>query len=210
MPSNSQSCEKDAHIARAMASGNRQGLELFLAEYGGRLRGYLLRRYGACLQESDLEEALSAAIFNIWRFADRYDSTKASLGSWAIRIAQRTAQDVIRRELRHRTLPLDVDLASLSPRDNNGLPASRDVSRERLLADLDDAIQQLPPLQKAIILADLAAGADGIADAGRLARALGTSKGSIYVSRIKARENVYREMVKRGQRPGKGECEDGQ
>ena len=59
------------------------------------------------------------------------------------------------------------------------------------LEGLCRAIEALPPLQKAIIKADLAAG--GLADAGRLAEIHGTSKNTIYVSRSKARETLKRQ-----------------
>jgi hypothetical protein len=54
------------------------------------------------------------------------------------------------------------------------------------------AIDMLPPLQKAIIEADMAA--DGTADAQRLTEIHGTSKNSIYVSRNKAHENLKKRV----------------
>jgi len=68
------------------------------------------------------------------------------------------------------------------------------------LEDLHRAIKTLPPLQKAIIEADLAAGS-GLADAGRLAEIHGTSMNSIYVSRSKARENLKKQVERPDRRP---------
>lgn len=189
-----ESMVSDSDIVLMMAEGDQGGLRLFLERFGGRLKGFLVKRFSGVLQEGELNEALNVAVYNIWRFADRYDEGKGALSSWCIRIAQRAAQSILRREARYRSKNLEYDLTYDPANDK----APAETAQAALQTDdprleiLYQAIETLPPLQKAIIEADLAAG-DGPADAGRLAEIHGTSKNSIYVSRGKARENLKKQ-----------------
>lgn len=179
----------DIDIVLMMMDRDEEGLRLFLEKYGGRLKGFLVKYYAGVLQPGELEEALSTATFNIWRFAERYDESKGSLASWSIRIAQRAAQSIIRREFGYREKNLEYDPSYDPAGDPPGEEEAKasDHSDDQRLKVLYEAIETLPPLQKAIIQADLAAGG-GLADAGRLAAIHGTTENVIYVSRSKAKE----------------------
>jgi len=192
----------DVDIVLMMLDGNEEGLRLLLTRYGGRLKGYLVKYYAGILQQGELGEAFNAAIFNIWRFADRYDEGKGSLASWCIRIAQRAAQSIVRREFGYREKNLEYD-ASYDPAGDlpdEQVMETSDRPDDPRLECLHRAIEALPPLQKAIIQADLAAG-DGLADAGRLAAIHGTSKNAIYVSRHKALEALKKQAERSNSRP---------
>ncbi len=191
----------DSDIALMMAMQDREGLRLLIERYGGRLKAFLFKRFRSVLQEGELAEALNVAFYNIWRFAERYDETKGSLPSWCIRIGQRAAQSIIRREFGYRSKNLEYD-AMFDPAGDppdEGVAVAEDNEDDPRIDALHKAIAGLPPLQKAIIQADLAA--DGLADAGRLAEIHGTSKNSIYVSRSKAREVLKRQVEQISRRP---------
>lgn len=184
----------DADIVLGMAMKDEESLRLFLQRYGGRMKAYLSKHFGAVLQAGELNEALNRAIFNIWRFADRYDETKGQVASWCIRIAQRAAQSVLRREAKFcsKNLEYDDSYDPASPSSEHAGATqvfSADDPRWKLLAQ---AIEMLPALQKAIVKADLAA--DGTADAQRLAEIHGTTKNCIYVSRNKAHANLKKRV----------------
>lgn len=166
------------------------------------MKAYLQKFFGNVLQEGELAEALNFAVYNIWRFADRYEEGKGKLVSWCIRITQRSAQSILRRESKYRAKNLEYD-ATYDPAGDppeDGMVAEEPPDDPRLEV-LPKAIAMLPPLQKAIIQADLAA--DGLADAGRLAEILGTNKNNIYVSRHKARENLKRQVEELTRQPAK-------
>lgn len=189
-----ESMLSETDIVLMMAEGDQEGLRLFLVRFGGRLKGFLQKRFSGILQDGEISEALNVAAHNIWRFADRYDETKGALSSWCIRITQRAAQSIIRREARYRSKNLEYDPAydpAEDPPPDEAIHSSGEADDPRLEV-LHQAIETLPPLQKAIIKADLAAG-DGPADASRLAAIHGTSKNSIYVSRRKAIENLKKQ-----------------
>lgn len=184
----------DADIALTMAMGDQEGLRLFLQRYGGRMKAYLTKHYGQVLQQAERDEALNLAIHAIWRFADRYDESKGQLSSWCIRITQRAAQSVLRREHTFRSKNLEYD-----DHYDPAAPSEDDGDETQVFGDGDPkwdlvlkAIEMLPPLQKAIVKADLAA--DGTADAQRLAERHGSTIGSIYVSRNKAHENLKKRV----------------
>ncbi len=191
----------DSDIVLMMAMQDREGLRLLIEQYGGRLKAFLYKRFGGVLQEGELAEALNVAFYNIWRFADRYDESKGSLPSWCVRIAQRAAQSIIRRESRYRSKNLEYDSMYDPAGDPPGedVVASEDRSDDPRVDALHKAIAGLPPLQRAITQADLAA--DGLADAGRLAEIHGTSKNSIYVSRSKAREALKKQAEQLSRQP---------
>ncbi len=192
----------DSDIALMMAEKDQNGLRLFLERYGGRIKAYLVKYYSSVLHEGELEEALNAAVYNIWRFADRYHEGKGFLSSWCIRIAQRAAQSIVRREMKYRSKNLEYDV-SYDPAGDPPVEETAeglDQADDPRLENLHRAIETLPSLQRAIIKADLAAG-NGLADAGRLAEIYGTSKNSIYVSRSKARENLKKQAEKISRRP---------
>ena len=190
----------DSDIALMMAMRNQAGLRLLLERHGGCLKAYLTKFYGQVLQEGELAEALSTTAFNAWRFAERYEEAKGTLRSWCIRIAQRAALSILRREAKFRSKNLEYN----DTFDPAGDPPEYEVldanNRDNPRLDaLASAIEMLPPLQKAIIKADLAA--DGLADAGRLAEIHGTSKNSICVSRHKARETLKRQVDQLSRQP---------
>lgn len=191
----------DSDIALAMAMGDQSALRLFLERYGGRIKAFLVKFYSGNLQEGELNEALNVAIFNIWRFADRYEESKGSLPSWCVRIAQRAAQSIIRREAGYRSKNLEYDTMYDPAGDPPGDEAVETAERtdHPKLDGLCKAVESLPLLQKAIIKADLAA--DGLADAGRLAEIHGTTKNSIYVSRSKARETLKKQAEQFSRQP---------
>jgi DNA-directed RNA polymerase specialized sigma24 family protein len=192
----------DSDIALMMAQGDQHGLRLFLERYGGRIKAFLVKYYSGDLQEGELNEAFNTAIYNIWRFADRYHEGKGSLPSWCVRIAQRAAQSIVRREFRYRSKNLEYDATydpAGDPPDDEAVQTA-DRADDPRLEGLRRSIEALPPLQKAIIKADLAAG-DVLADAGRLAEIHGTSKNAIYVSRCKARETLKKQAEQSNRQP---------
>ncbi len=192
------SAEDDELLAIRMMDGDEEALRAFLRKYGGRVRGWLRKKYGSVLQDGEIGEAFDAATMKIWENAGKFDSSRGSMGGWFLRIAQREAQTIISREIEyhaaHATLTPEMDPAGACPPDEE--PEEKDKKTDKRVEDLRQVIDTLPTMQKAIIEADMAAGEP--ANAGRLATELGTSKNSIYVSRNKAHETIRKAMQQRG------------
>jgi RNA polymerase sigma factor (sigma-70 family) len=191
------SIDSDEELVARIGRGDDDALRALLRMHGGRVRGWLGKTYGSVLQDEELDEALGTAVLKVWQNVAKFDSSRGSLGGWFLRIAQREAINILRRDCAyrssHRELTFDVadDAGPSSSCESEG----RDPSSQPRVHALRQIIYGLPPKQKAIILADLAAG--GPADAERLALELQTSANSIYVLRNRAREYIQKAM--RGQ-----------
>jgi len=184
----------DSDIALMMAMKDEKGLRLFLQRYGGRMKAFLTKYYGQVLQQAERDEALNWAIHRIWHCADRYDESKGQLSSWAIRIAQNAAKSVLRREANFcsKNWEYEDDFDPADPSSENDETAQLFGPDDPRWEYVLKAIDTLPPLQKAIIQADLAA--DGTANAQRLSEIHGSPIGSIYVSRNKAHKTLKKRV----------------
>jgi RNA polymerase sigma factor (sigma-70 family) len=203
MSADSSQTFEDEALALRLMKGDSEALRALLVLYGGRVKNCLRWRYGSLLPEEEIDVALNTALIKVWRHAKSIDLRRGTLGGWFLRIAQRCAIDALGRDLgrRENLLLLDPedDPAGQSEEDDEEL----DARTRKRLQDLDEVIEGLGRVQKAIIQADLAFG--GQADNARLAAQFGTTRNSIYVSRNKAHEAIRKAMQQRGHytdRPG--------
>jgi DNA-directed RNA polymerase specialized sigma24 family protein len=185
-------------LAQRMSQGDEEALRMVLATFGPKVKGWLVKHFGGVLDRSEIDEAFNVAAFNVWRFADRFDEAQGSFGGWYLKIAQRAAENILRRSTVHRNKNLEYDPA-FDPtvnhsRADDDAPA---VFDSQAIQDLERVIdERLVGLQQAIIRADLAAGDQ--ADNERLAERHRTTVNSIKVSRTKARANIFKAMVELG------------
>jgi RNA polymerase sigma factor (sigma-70 family) len=192
----------DLALALQIMEGDRDGLRTLIRVHGPRVKGFLRRRFGDALDDSELDEAFCRIVEKVWRYAARFDDRKGTLASWLIRIARNCAVSILSREQERDQHERQYD-PEYDPAEDPSLgSAAEEVDVEprttqRLFKDLEDAIRKLPPLQQAIIRADLAA-ADARADSQRLADQHDSTKNSIEVSRNKARATIEAELIKRG------------
>jgi len=164
----------------------------------------LRKTYGDILCDIDIAAALNQAAYCVWRAAGTFDPARGSLKSWFFRIAQRQAIDIIEDRQKH--AGVDFDLDRYVQNENVEIPELDDQAKRRV-DDLQFVItQKLEGLQQAIILADLKA--FDVASADRLAAMHGTTRNSIYVSRVKARANIAKHMTEiENRRSGQGDDE---
>lgn len=160
-----------------------QGACRLLEAHGDGVFRLLRRRYGQLLGEEDLWESIYMAVVKVCRSVTSFDIARGTLRAWFFRVAERVAIDMLRRysKQEHLNAPLTYEPADEREQEFE--------SRTALLVELlVQAIAELPPMQRTIIEADLAAGE--VADARLLAEQLQTTPNSIYVSRNKARDNI--------------------
>lgn len=176
-----------------LLAGHPDALRVLLQNHGGLLRARLQKEFGKVLDDSEIDEAMSAMLIRVWNAAPRFDATKGSLRAWVAVIARNCALRLLerRRGSAVRTEP-DLDQFVLPGQS----PGSPSVERQRLLGDLHACIDALPRLQRAVMIADLEAG--GAAPAEPLAREHRTTTNSIYVSRQKARKALRHAMARLG------------
>lgn len=185
--------DRDAVTARLLASGDPEGLTRLLTHHGGTVRAWLRRDFGRILDDSEIDAAMSVMAVKVWHAARRFDARKGTLRAWTAVIARNCALSLLAERRRRIATPQD-DLDRFLAADPRALPLP--IERRRLLADLHRCLAELPPLQRAVLRADLAHG--GSAPADRLARELHTTTNSIYVSRQKGRRALRAAMAARG------------
>lgn len=191
--------EFDYDIVLRMMDGDQRALRHLLKAHGDKARAYLKKKLGEHLADPEIDEAMNVAAYNAFRFADRFDKHKGSLGTWFTTIAIHAAQSIIRGEEKHRHKNLEYD-PEYNPAvcDEADQTTPDDKAESRRIGDLKETIRTLlTPGEREIIQADLAAG-EGKADDAWLAQKTGRSKNSIQALRSKARKKILDHMINKG------------
>lgn len=180
---------RDPATVALLLQGDPEGLRQLLLDHGGLIAARLRKDFRRILDDSELDEAMSAMAVNVWKAATRFDPQKGSLRAWASVIARNCALRILSQRKRVRTIA-SPDLDQVAFRVVK--PPQLATDRERLLADLRRCIAALPSLQRRILQADLDAG--DTVSAVALAAQFETSANSIYVSRQKGRKALLKSM----------------
>lgn len=190
--------DRDKETARLLVSGDHEGLRRLLVDHAGRVLGLLRKEFARVLDHQEIDDAVSQASVRIWRAGSRFDPARGSLGAWFLTIARNCARRVLEAKNRHAALALVEDLDSTAAAIGRcAEPANSDpAAASAFLRDVRACIDALAPQQRAVLLADLAAG--GSAPTEELARQLNTSRNSIYVSRNMGRRALCAAMAKLG------------
>jgi DNA-directed RNA polymerase specialized sigma24 family protein len=189
----------DITLVCRMSQGDQDALRLMLKKYGGRVKAALKRKYQGILAEPEIEQAVLDGAFQVWRFASRFEVDRGSLGDWFLAITFNAAAGIIRgyRKMSFKELAFDPVGDHASWWSGGSSATTTTFGREsRLIRDLNEAIGKLPPLQRAVIQADLAAG--GKADTERLAAQLGSNEKSVQAARSKAKSALRTLMAQKG------------
>jgi RNA polymerase sigma factor (sigma-70 family) len=198
-PVNSEA-NRDAVTVSLLLQGDPEGLRRLLLDHGATVRWTLRNEFRDVLDELQIDEALSHASQRVWKNGRRFDPSLGTLRSWLYVIARNCARRVLEVERRHSTVRYvdDLDAAAAPPTSAEAGEPTAPNSEPSFVVDLRRCIQELPRLQRAIVLADLAAG--GSAPAKGLAATLATSTNSVYVSRNHARKAIRLAMLRLGHR----------
>lgn len=185
--------DRDTDTVSRLRSGDPEGLRQLFEDHGGLLRARLRQAFGKSLDDSELDEVLGMTSIRVWRAARRFDPSLGSLRGWVAVIGRRCALHLLeaRQRTRRNEQPADLHQLPELPR-----PEPVTTEQQRLLADTMACLQRLPPLQRAVLMADYQAGAPARAD--ELAKQLRTSVNSIYVSRHKGRQSLRKALESLG------------
>ncbi|MGB0497672.1 MAG: sigma-70 family RNA polymerase sigma factor [Rubricella sp.] len=153
--------------------------ELF-QRYAGRVKGFLMR-WG--MANDQAEEAAQEVMVSIWRKADRFDATKATVSTWIFAIARNRRIDMIRRTARREPDP-DDPLFQHEP-EPDGIEAFSAHERE---AKVRSALAELPEAQRIILHLSFYEGLSHGECAERLQLPLGTVKSRIRLAFVRLRD----------------------
>ena len=182
---------RDAVTVALLVAGNQQGLRQLLEDHGGVVRLRLMRQFQKTLDDSELDEVMGLAAIRVWRTQSRFDATLGTLRAWFFVIARNCVLTMLSKR---RNSPLEL-CGNLDGFGTGEAPAPS-ARRQQLVADTHACLEELPPMQRAVLQADLEAGE--VVPAQELALRLKTTTNSIYVTRLKGREALRKALARVG------------
>jgi RNA polymerase sigma factor (sigma-70 family) len=132
------------------------------------------------------EDAVQEGFLNVWRTAVSFRAERAKASTWIITLVHRRAVDLVRREQRRRTDPLDNELQSARADDTGSAEEQAWLGFER--DRVQQALAQLPDLQREVIELAYYGGFSQSELAERLAQPLGTIKSRMFAGLARLRE----------------------
>jgi RNA polymerase sigma-70 factor (ECF subfamily) len=132
--------------------------------------------------EALAEDAVQDAFLGLWRNAGSFLPERASASTWILTLVHRRAVDLVRREQRRRTEPLE---SAPEPADGSAADVAwLRLERERVQA----ALRQLPDQQREAIELAYYGGYTQSELADRLGQPLGTIKSRMFAGLSRLRE----------------------
>jgi len=130
------------------------------------------------------EDAVQDAFLAIWRGAARFVPERAGAVSWIMTLVHRRAVDIVRREQRRRSEPLDEPAVAAGSGPSAEDSAWLRLERERV----QTALRQLPDQQRETLELAYYGGFTQPELADRLGRPLGTIKSQMFAALANLRE----------------------
>ena len=161
----------DEQLVEAVAQADEDALGELYDRFGRVAYGLAYK----ILQDATLaEDAVQEAFLQIWRGAGSYRPERAKASTWLLTFVHRRAVDLVRREERRRTLPVEP-----LPEPADSGPDEEVVARSRAEV-VRDALRRLPPEQREAIELAYYGGLTQSELAARLDQPLGTIKSRMF------------------------------
>ncbi len=172
-------------VEQIARSRSRAAFSEIFAYFAPRLKSYLVR-LGS--EASSAEEIMQEVMLNVWRKAEQYDRSQASVSTWIFRIARNRRIDSLRRLNKPE---LDAEDPMLRPAD----PETPDitVNRAQIETQVRDAIETLPEDQLALLKAAFYEGLSHSEIAKQYELPLGTVKSRIRLAFTRLRGSLERD-----------------
>jgi RNA polymerase sigma factor (sigma-70 family) len=174
----------DGQLLEAIAAGDEHALGVLYDRFGRIAYGVALR----ILRDRALaEDAVQEAFLAIWRSAERYRLERAKPSTWILTLVHRRAVDLVRREDRRRTEPLD------EPPEAAGGDVPEEAGLRESRAAVQSALGRLPDDQRQALELAYYGGYTQSELAERLGVPLGTVKSRMFAGLTRLRELVPQE-----------------
>ncbi|MCW2964938.1 MAG: polymerase subunit sigma-24 [Actinomycetia bacterium] len=169
----------EEELLAAIVRGDERALADLYDRFGRVAYGLALR----VLRDPALaQDAVQDAFLSAWRTAASFDARRGSTQTWLLTLVHRRAVDVVRREARRHTEPLDdPPLASLESTEE--VASVREQRRA-----VQSALVQLPPDQREALELSYYGGLTQSELAERLGIPLGTVKSRVFAGLAKLRD----------------------
>ncbi len=185
--------ERSQTTARELAHLSDEAVVALVARSDDQALAELYRRFGRLayglalriLRDDALaQDAVQEAFLGVWRAAGRFTAERAKPSTWLLTLVHRRAVDLVRREQRRRTEPLqpETEQAGAEAADEAELATQRQTIRE--------ALRQLPAEQREAIELAYYGGYTQSELAERLGEPLGTIKSRMFTGLARLREHL--------------------
>lgn len=168
----------DQDLLRRMASGDGQALATFYDRHAARTLGLLLRLLP---DRAAAEDILQSTFFEVWSRASQYDASRSAPLSWLLLIARSRAIDHSRK--RGRTVALHE-----APEPMSDDEISQSLERSEVSQKVHEALGQIPPQQRQVLLLAFFGGLTHEQIAHHLALPIGTVKSRIRLGMHRLRD----------------------
>jgi RNA polymerase sigma-70 factor (ECF subfamily) len=190
--------ERSESTARELAHLSDEAVLALIARSDEQALAELYRRFGrmayglACriLRDDALaQDAVQEAFLGVWRAAGRFSAERSKPSTWLLTLVHRRAVDLVRREERRRTEPLqpETEPAGVEPPDEAELLTQRQTIRA--------ALRELPAEQREAIELAYYGGYTQSELAERLGQPLGTIKSRMFTGLARLRETLEETAV---------------
>jgi RNA polymerase sigma-70 factor, ECF subfamily len=188
--------ERSQTTARELAHLSDEAVVALVARFDEQALAELYHRFGRLayglafriLRDDALaQDAVQEAFLAAWRAAGRFTAERAKPSTWLLTLVHRRAVDLVRREERRRTEPLQpgMESAGNEPPDEAELSTQRQTIRE--------ALRRLPAEQREAIELAYYGGYTQSELAERLGEPLGTIKSRMFAGLARLREHLGEE-----------------
>ena len=183
--------QRDQVTLDLLIQGHPDGLRRLLGDHAGQVRAFLKIKFVSVLDSQERDEALALAAVRLCQSAPRLDATH-ELRAWFAAAARNSALMLLVKQLTRRFVPLEVIDASLS-----GLATNQaEAERMRLLFDVYRCINLLPPVPRAVLLADLHSSANQSVLV--LAERFGKTVKEVADARLEGRQLLRKQLLALG------------
>lgn len=176
-----RSVSNEKGLLQRIASGDQTAVAQCIDQFGG-LVWSLTRRLTP--NEADAEDAVQEIFLEIWRFADRYDPSKASEATFIAMLSRRRLIDRLRKHKRRPEEELFDDAMTQAPSAEEAAEVGADVAR------VVEAMQGMKPEQQQALHLSAWLGMSHAAIAEELGLPLGTVKSHIRRGLLTLREDL--------------------
>lgn len=158
--------------------------EKLLRQHGGKIEGYLRRRFPSFDDEARHDVLVDALVL----FQRTFDAERGEPGPWLLLLAHQQAISRLRTDQRRVAPWALIGDAEAIESSNDGAMLS--IDRAETVERVREAVDRLAPMERAVIEADL--DVDGTVNAQWLAEQLETTPRAVYAARARAREKLAR------------------
>ena len=185
--------EQSGTTARELAHLSDEAVVALVARSDEQALAELYRRFGRLayglafriLRDDALaQDAVQEAFLGVWRTAGRFTAERAKPSTWLLTLVHRRAVDLVRREERRRTEPLQPDTEPV------GTEATDEAEVATQRQTIRQALRQLPAEQREAIELAYYGGYTQSELAERLGQPLGTIKSRMFTGLARLRETL--------------------